>query len=438
MENREIRIELRKCVIIFIGYISLIIASIAIWIQHIFLEEFHIIFPVLFMVIGLGVTTPIIIKLVRRDFKLILREDGFINETGFNKSKFLSWSEVNTISIRNGNVCISLLKDDEFLKSSSLLVKLVAKINKASITLVNWYLEENAMAIYHMMHNYAFQYKYNNLDMSSSGEINVIGLYDTPYMESYVSMIELEVDHENVVDFVERMSVFTSLIDNGNSVLPKIVYLNDKGLKVLDEHPESKVKRFLCFVGYVREGTAIETPFGYVKLPRIEQLPERLGETLDFRNIITDFRLYKDVRTLNKSDLVGTPYVEFSSRTFNSYRDIENWREDSIYFDLESAEISLLFVPKEIKFQIFSVHSFTKEESQQFISNMLDYMNDDNLGPNYSEILKEEEFQLDDGTYFYLKHINGFLSNKEIVKGLLRDVIEFIEKSDYEFSILGI
>lgn len=438
MNEQIIRIKLRKCVIIFIGYFSLIFASVMVWIQHLVLGDFSIMFPILFTLFGLGTTTPMVIKLIRRDFRLILTESGFENRTGFNKSRFISWVEVKTISIRNGSVSISLLNDEKFLKSSSLLVRIVAKINKSSITLVNWYLEEDPMAIYHMMHNYAFQYQYNNLDLQLTGFIKVIGMFDTPYMESYISMVEVEVEHENVVEFVEKMSVFTSLHNNGNRILPNIVYLDDKGEKVFYEQQESKIKRFLCFVGHIREDNVMKTPYGFIKFTKSELLPERLEKILDFRKIITDFKLYEDVRTLSKSELDGTPYVEFSAITFTMYKDIENWREDSIYFDLESADIVLMFIPKEIKFQIISSHSFTNEESYKFVENMLDYINGENIGPNYNEILKEEEFQLDDGTYFYLKHINGFMSNPDIVKNLLKEVIEFVERNSFEFSILGV
>lgn len=438
METRVIRVKTSKCIIIFIGYFSLCFASLLVWGLHLFNNEYHIAFPILLMFFGLGTTTPIIIKLLRRDFRLVLTEKGFENRTGFNRSKFISWDEVNTITHRNGSVSISLLNEEEFLKSSSLLVRLLSKINKSSITLVNWYLEEDPIAIYHMMHNYAFQYQYKNLDLVINGSVSIVGFYDTPYMESYINMVELEIEHGNIVEFVEDMNVFTSLHNDGQRVLTKIVFLDSKGENVLNKQSESEVKRFLCFIGHVREGSAIKTPYGYIKLPKISPLPDRLKSSLDFRNVLVDFKLYQDVRPLRKSELDGTPYVEFSSIGFSSYKDIENWREDSIYLDLESADIVLMFIPKEIKFQIYSVHSFTKDESEQFINNMLAYINGDNKGENYDEILKQEEFELDDGTYFYLKHINGFMENPDVVKQLLKEVIDFIEKHNHEFSILGV
>lgn len=438
METRVIKVKISKCFIIFIGYFTLVGVSLIVWGLHLFNNEYHIAFPILITLFGLGTTTPIIIKLLKREFQLILSENGFENKTGFNKSKFIYWDEVNTITHRNGSVSISLLNEEEFLKSSSLLVRLLSKINKSSITLVNWYLEEDPIAVYHMMHNYAFQYQYKNLDLVLNGSVSILGFYDTPYMEAYINMVEIEVEHENIVEFVENMNVFTSLHNDGQRVLTNIVFLDGKGENVLNKQAESGVKRFLCFLGHVREGSAIKTPYGYIKLPKITPLPDRLRSIIDFNNVLVNFKLYKDVRPLRKSELDGTSYVEFSSIGFSSYNDIENWREDSIYLDLESADIVLMFIPKEIEFQIYSVHSFTKDESKQFINNMLAYINGDNKDKNYDEILNQEEFELDDATYFYLKHINGFMDHPDVVKQLLKEVIDFIEKHNYEFSILGV
>lgn len=438
MKDIVLNVKLRKCTIIFIGYIALIISSIVIWIQHLIYNEFHIVFPILFMAFGLGITTPIVMKLLRRDFKLVLKEEGFINRTGFNRTDLISWGDVETITIRNGTVSVMLVNNDEFLASSSLLIRLVAKMNQSTITLVNWYLEEEPMSIYHMMHDFAYQYKYNNLDLTLSGDISIHGVYNTPYLDSDVSMVEMDIEYENVNEFISNMYVFTSLHSNGKRVLPDILFLNEDGTEILNEQSKSEVKRFICFIGFIREDNALITPLGNIKLPKVKQLPDRLKELVDYRNLNKGLRLYEDAKSLKKSELDGTGYVEFSRKTFQSYKDIENWRDDSLYFDLECIEIILMFIPKDIKFQVFDVHTFTKDESLLFIKNMEDYIKDTNSVNEYNDILKEDVFKLDDATYFYLKHINDFLKNKEVVKAMLIEVIDFIKSSGYEFTILGV
>lgn len=430
MDEVIYRIKRSKAVIVFIGYFTLVIANIFVWVEYFVADEFHLVFPILFTLFGLGFTTPILLRVCKRDFYLIMNKNGFINRTTLNKESFISWSEVKKIKSENSYIMVDLYNHEDYISKLPLLNKFLSKLNRTTTALTTWYLEEKSFVIAHKMGEYAYEYINSNLVFEESDKLCLLGVYNTPFLGGDMAMIELEVNTEDIDYFMESTYVLTSY----NPVNNQIPF----SVKVIEE--SGSIKRVLFSIYHFDSKNALVTPLGNVRPSKREKLPERLEEYIDKNTIELDLILYEGLKPLSKSDIegLGTAFIEFTPKVYQKNKVPKVWSENSIYFNLDYFEYLILFIPEEIDFVIYGMHSFSKEESCKYMDNMkLFISNKDDISTvqEFLILLNIDETRISDHS---MKLIGDFLDYKEVVINSLNVIIKFIEDSSFEFSILGI
>ena len=113
MSKETIRFKRQYYIIILMGYLSFVITLPFVFIQSIVDHEFPITFPIVYATLFLGITTPIVYKVIIKKIYIVLQSDGFIASTLFHKSNFISWSDVESMVYSNFNgVVLHILKDN--------------------------------------------------------------------------------------------------------------------------------------------------------------------------------------------------------------------------------------------------------------------------------------------------------------------------------------
>jgi hypothetical protein len=418
-----------KLIIVFIGYIALVISNIVIWIQYILGDELSLVFSILYTIIGLGVTTPIILKVIQRKFYLIVNEKGFLNRTGLNKSDFISWENVKNIHLQNDFIRIDLSNHDEYISKTSWLNKIVSKINKSSISISSWYLNENSNILFEKMNEYVYKFLYQNVDFQRAEAIKLIGVYSSPFLGGYISVIELDVECDDIERFVENTYVLRSVNKENNQV--------PLSMKIIENSDNRQT--IIFYIALFEEKNALITPFGNFEIISVDKLPERLKGIIDYHPSDLHLELYKNSKPLTYNEILnqGTAFVELSSKVCNNKEIPDFWSEDSIYFNLEYFEFLLFFIPKELELKIYDSFTFLEKDSK-FIQNMELYIENSINIKTYNEFIKLFKLDLTEYPIIYKRYINDFMEYPGVIVNTLNIIIEFIKTNNYEFTYIGI